>query len=179
MRRGKAGPCHARAIRKIGASRRLQKFSGRAGRRLVTRSITHSTEQLSLLNPGLELPVDRSHRLLQAAAAHDDLQLSSLPQTIFGNAVTVDFVAIKALLIVNTATASGDDLIIGAAAASIWSAPFGAGSHQVRVPANACLLLVNTNNGWPVTAGSADTLRIANLGSDSIDYKIVVVGLHA
>jgi len=56
--------------------------------------------------------------------------------------------------LVNTATAVGADLIVGAAPSAAWGAPFGANSHQVRVPANSCLLLVNKGAGWTVTAGT-------------------------
>ena len=114
-----------------------------------------------------------------AAATNEDLTLSNLPQTIFGNSVSVNMAAVKALLIVNSATTSGADLIVGAAASAAWGAPFGATSHQVRVPADSCLLLVNKGAGWSVTAGAVDKLRIGNGGSASIDYKIVIVGVHA
>ncbi len=114
-----------------------------------------------------------------ASVTNDDLTLSNLAQTIFGSAVTVAFGKVKALLIINTATMAGEDLIVGAAASHAWGAPLGAASHQVRVPAGSCLLLVNTKTGWTVGAGSADVLRIANLGSGAIAYKIALVGVHA
>lgn len=113
-----------------------------------------------------------------AAGAHEDLVLSSLTQSIFGNAVTTDFAAIKALLIVNRQATAGDDLLVGGASTHPWGAPFGAAAHQVRVPADSCLLLVNSGAGWGVSAASADQLRIANTGSDSIDYKVVLIGVH-
>jgi len=111
-----------------------------------------------------------------AAGGHDDLVLSALPQTIFGNAVSLQFDTVKALWVVNVAATTGSQLLVGAAPTNPWSAPFGAATHQVRVPADSSLMLVNKNDGWGVAAGAADTLRIANPGSDSIDYKIVVVG---
>lgn len=114
-----------------------------------------------------------------AATAHDDLSLAALPQTIFGNSVTINLAAVKALLIVNTETDDGEDLLVGGAATHPWGAPFGATGHQVRVPADSCLLLVNKSSGWSVAAGSADTLRIANVGTGTIAYKIVAVGVHA
>jgi hypothetical protein len=114
-----------------------------------------------------------------AASANDDLVLSGLAQTLFGSAITVGFASIKGMLIVNTAVAGGEDLIVGAAASHPWGSPFGATTHQVRVPAGAALLLVNTTNGWAVTSGSADVLRVTNAGSGSIDYKIALVGVRA
>lgn len=113
-----------------------------------------------------------------AASANDDLVLSALAQTLFGSAVTVGFAVIKGLLIVNTATVAGEDLIVGAAALHPWGAPFGGAAHQVRVPAGACLLLVNPKAGWTVTSGSADVLRVANAGAGSIAYKIALVGVR-
>jgi len=114
-----------------------------------------------------------------AVSAHDDLSLAALPQMIFGNSVSIDLVAVKALLIVNTETTAGEDLLVGAAASSPWSAPFGGAGHQVRVPADSCLLLVNKTAGWTVASGSSETLRVANAGTGPIDYKIVIVGIHA
>jgi hypothetical protein len=113
------------------------------------------------------------------AATSDDLVLSGLPQTLFGSAITIGFAAIKGLLIVNTATVAGEDLIVGAAASHTWSAPFAATTHQVRVPAGACLLLVNGKAGWTVASGSADVLRVTNPGAASIAYKIALVGVRA
>jgi hypothetical protein len=113
-----------------------------------------------------------------AATATDDLTLSGLPQTNFGSSVTISLVSVKALLIVNASTTPGDDLLVGAAATAAWSAPFGASTDRVRLPADSCLMLVNQLGGWPVAVGTADTLRIANPGSDAVDYKIVVVGVH-
>lgn len=114
-----------------------------------------------------------------AAGANDDLLLSALPQSIFGNTVNLDFAAVKGILIVNASTTTGDELLVGAAPTHAWSAPLGSATDKVRVPANSCLLLVNQNDGWTVTPGSADTLRIANLTGDDIPYKIVIVGVHA
>lgn len=114
-----------------------------------------------------------------AVSSNDDLTLSSLPQTIFGSAVTVALVKVKALLIINTAATAGEDLLVGAAASHPWAAPFGGTGHQVRVPAGSCLLLVNTKTGWAVSAGSADVLRIANAGTGAISYKLAVVGVHS
>ncbi|MBI2826707.1 MAG: hypothetical protein HYX69_18705 [Planctomycetia bacterium] len=114
-----------------------------------------------------------------AASGQDDLVLSNLPQTIFGSAVSIALAKVKALLIVNAATTVGEDLIVGAAASNPWGAPFGATGHQVRVPADACLLLVNKKSGWTVAAGASDKLRVANVGTGAISYKIAVVGVQA
>jgi hypothetical protein len=40
-------------------------------------------------------------------------------------------------------------------------------------------LLINKKSGWPVTNGSADMLKIANLSGASVSYKIAIVGTSA
>jgi len=114
-----------------------------------------------------------------AASANDDLDLTALARTIFGSAVSIEMVKVKALLIVNIATTAGEELLVGGAAAQAWAAPFGASTHKVRVPADSCLLLVNRKSGWAVANGSSDVLRIANAGTGDITYRIAVVGTSA
>jgi hypothetical protein len=36
--------------------------------------------------------------------------------------------------------------------------------------------LVNKVDGWAVTGGTADILRISNAGSGNVNYKIAIVG---
>lgn len=114
-----------------------------------------------------------------AASANDDLDLTSLATTLFGSAVTIALAKVKALLLVNTATTAGLDLLVGAAASQEWSGPFGSAGDQVRVPADSCLLLVNKKSGWAVADGSADTLRIHNPSGAPITFKIAIVGTSA
>jgi hypothetical protein len=114
-----------------------------------------------------------------AAAASDDLDLTSLANTIFGSTVTISFAKFKAVLIVNTSTTTGDDLTVGGAASQEWTAWVAAAGDKVRVPANSCLLISNKKTGWTVTDGSSDTLRITNTGAGSITYKIAILGTSA
>jgi hypothetical protein len=114
-----------------------------------------------------------------ASGASDDLDLTALTNTIFGSTVTIDFVRIKAILIVNTATTAGEDLTVGGAAAQEWTAWVAAAGDKVRVPADSCLLITNKKTGWTVTDGASDTLRITNTGAGSITYKIAMLGTSA
>lgn len=114
-----------------------------------------------------------------AASANDDLDLTALARTFFGSAVTIELAKVKVLLIVNMATAAGEDLLVGGAAAAAWAAPFGAAAHKVRVPADSCLLLTNRKSGWDVTNGSSDVLRIANAGTGDITYRVAIIGTSA
>lgn len=112
-----------------------------------------------------------------ASGANDDLLLSGLTNTIFANTVTMAFTKIRAILVTNNSTTSGDDLLIGGAASHEWFACFGATGHKVYCPAGSALLLQNRYGTWTVTSGSADQLRIHNSGSNSISYSIAVIGI--
>jgi hypothetical protein len=114
-----------------------------------------------------------------AASADDDLVLSALPLSLFDNALVIELAKVKAVLLVNLADTDGEDLVVGAAASDEWLGPFGRSGDSLTVPAGASLLLVNQKSGWPVAAGSADTLRISNAGHSDIDYKIAVLGTSA
>ncbi|MCG8586903.1 MAG: hypothetical protein MI757_19540 [Pirellulales bacterium] len=111
-----------------------------------------------------------------SVAANEDFDLTALARTVFGNATTVAMATVKAMLIVNTNTAAGEDLSIGNAASNAWVGPFGAATHTLDVPADSSVLLVNRKSGWSVSASSADMLRIANNGTGDITYRIALVG---
>src|SRR5690606_25347007 len=96
------------------------------------------------------------------AAAHDDLVLSALPQTLFGDTIHIALASVRALLLINLATDEDENLHLGGAASNLWQGPFAASGDKLVIPPDSCLLLVNKNAGWPVGAGSSDQLRIAS-----------------
>lgn len=109
----------------------------------------------------------------------EDLDLTNLTNTLFGSTITINLARVKVLLIINTSTTGGDDLLVGGAgnANNAWSAPFNADQDaKIELPADSTLLLTNKPAGWVVTGGSSDILRIDNPTANSITYKIVVVG---
>lgn len=113
-----------------------------------------------------------------AAGGNDDLDLTALAQTIFGSAISISFSKVKALLVVNTSTTTGDQLRVGGAAANAFSAPFnGVSASLVLVGPDSPLLLANKKDGWTVTAGTGDILRIHNPTANAITYRIVIVGV--
>lgn len=115
-----------------------------------------------------------------AASSNDDLDLTDLAMAVFGGSVAVDFAKVKAILLVNTSTTSGDVLHVGGAGAAAFSAPFANDDDAVvEVGADSPLLLVNKKDGWTVTASTAHVLRIHNPGANSITYRIVIVGTSA
>lgn len=111
-----------------------------------------------------------------SVGANEDLLLSALPVTLFGNSLSIALVRVKAILLVNTSTIDGEKLTLGGAPSHEWLGPFGASGNKLVVPADSCLLLVNKKSGWNVTAGTADKFRIANSGTGNITYKIAILG---
>jgi len=112
-----------------------------------------------------------------ASAASEDLTLTALAVSLFDGALSIALAKVRAVWIVNTAATAGEDLLIGGAGGHEWSGPFGAAGQKIRCPADSCLLLTNKLAGWTVTAGATNLLRIANAGSGTISYKIVIVGV--
>lgn len=137
------------------------------------------------LAPGVS--ADQADRLWHdrrtlAAGASEDLDLTSLVRSVFGGAVTVSLAAVKALLLVNSATTPGDDLALGGAgvAGQAWAGPFdGDPDARLLVPAGSAVLLSNLKAGWAVAAGTADILRMRNTGTGSVTYSLVLVGTSA
>ena len=114
-----------------------------------------------------------------SSLSNDDLDLTALTTTIFGSTVTINFVKVKAILLVNTSTTSGDELRVGGAGAAgnAFAAPFnGDQDAVVEVGADSALLLSNKTDGWTVTAGTGDILRINNPTGNAITYQIAIIG---
>jgi hypothetical protein len=99
--------------------------------------------------------------------------------------VAVLFAKIKLLCIVNSsdllATPTTADLVVGKATSNAWVGPFDAGTDTITIPAGGVLLLSTPSaNGWPVTAGSADCLKIDNIdGAQASQYNIIIIGESA
>jgi len=127
-------------------------------------------------------------RYLTTGSPTDDLDLAGGLTNSFGETLT--FTAIKQIVIYNlgvpdashatwTPTA-GEDLDIGGAASNPFTAPFdGGATSKVTVPSGGMLVMTAPLDGWTVTAGSADTLRVAldGGGANDVDYEIVIIGV--
>ncbi len=115
-----------------------------------------------------------------AGGANDDLDFNALTNTYFGSTVTFNMVKVKAILIVNTNTVAGDKLRLDSSLANSITGPFGGSTtSKIEVGPDSALLLSSKKDGWACTNGSLDKLRINNPGSNSITYKIVVIGTSA
>ncbi|MBI1899747.1 MAG: hypothetical protein HYS13_01375 [Planctomycetia bacterium] len=115
------------------------------------------------------------------ASASDDLDLTALVSTIFGSSVTINFAKVKAILIVNLSTTAGQVLRVGGAGAGqAFAAPFASdAAGKVEVGPNSCLLLSHQKDGWTVTPGTGDILRVNNPNLAAVTYKIAIVGTSA
>ncbi len=116
--------------------------------------------------------------LVISAVSNDDLDLTALTNTIFGSTVTINFTKVRAILLVNTSTTAGDFLNVGGAGAgSAFDTPFaGDADAKVQVGADSALLLANKKDGWAVTGGTGDILRVHNPGGNSVTYRIAIIG---
>lgn len=114
------------------------------------------------------------------AGANDDLDLTALTKTIFGGTLTTTFAKVKAILIVNLSTTTGEVLVLRANVANAFLGPFdGITTVRLVIGPDSPTLLASKKDGWAVTNGSADVLRINNPGATSISYKIAILGTSA
>ncbi len=101
------------------------------------------------------------------------LDLTALTRTILGDTLSVTFLTVKALMIVNQSTGAGE-LLIGGAASDEWSEPFGADGDQATVPPDSTLLLTNRKQGWDVDSTNKN-LELTASGGD-VTFSIAMVG---
>lgn len=115
----------------------------------------------------------RATRVL-AAGANEELDLAGVLLDAFGNQLT--FASIKAIL-VTPAAGNTNNVIVGGAAANAVPL-FGDVTDTVSIPPGGMFALGSpAANGWPVTAGTADKLKVANsAGGTGVTYDIVIVG---
>jgi hypothetical protein len=131
---------------------------------------------------------------LLAGAADDDLDLAGGLTSIFGKTLTFTKVKVIALLnmsdVVSTTPAhdpatsagiqlGGGDGGDGTNAFDTWITANGAdGSEAVLIPVGGGMILFNrTSDGYAVTGGAGDILRVLNLhGADEARYQIMIVG---
>ena len=107
-----------------------------------------------------------------AASTFEDLDLRGILTT--GLNEPAIFTAVKGLYFRSPTNAPGN-LIIGGAAANPWPGPFGTG--KITLPAGGLLELIHPTTGWPVTADTADLLRVENAGASSVAYAVVIAGV--
>ena len=110
------------------------------------------------------------------AATSEDLDLAGILLDDYRAALT--FVKIRGLLIHNLSTTTTENLAVGGAAATQFVNWVGNASDIVNVGPNGILFLWSPQDGYAVTAGTGDLLKI-DAGSDTIIYDIIVIGTSA
>lgn len=82
------------------------------------------------------------------------------------------------LIVIFAASTNVNNVVIGAAAANQFVGPFGAATHTIALPPQGLfVVMAPTAAGWPVTATTADLLRITNGGAGtSVTYDALIGG---
>jgi hypothetical protein len=111
-----------------------------------------------------------------APSGTDDLDLTGTALQDIMNA-NLALARVK-LIVVYAASANTNNVVIGAAASNQFVGPFGAATHTIALPPGGLfVVMAPTATGWPVTAATADLLRIANSGAGtSVTYDVIIGG---
>lgn len=105
-----------------------------------------------------------------ADGASETLDLAGSLTSAFG--ATITFAEVTALYVENAGTTA---ITIGNAATNTWVGPFGAATHTITIEPGEAVNLTS-RNGWAVTAGTADLLKVLNAAGAAGTYNIVIIG---
>lgn len=111
-----------------------------------------------------------------ATGANEDIDLVGVLQDVYG--ATLSAVEIQALGFV-TAPGNTTNLTIKPATTNGFLGPFSAAASAIVLGADACAMFFAPPAGWPVTAGTADLINIANAAGASATYGIAILGRNA
>ena len=109
-----------------------------------------------------------------------DYDLAGVLEDVFGDVLTM--VRVKAIFIKFTSAVGGAHIDVGGAAANPFLGWFKDVSDKIQVRNGGFLAMIAPDaTAWAVTAGSADTLRVAHDASDAaaITYEILIIGASA
>lgn len=115
----------------------------------------------------------RTRRTL-AGSASENLDLSGTLQDVFKNVIAAQEIT---AIIILAADDNVGNILVGGAASNRFQGPFLSTGAYVTAPGQA-FFAVNPL-GWPVTAGTADLLKIANDAAGSATYDILLIGRSA
>jgi hypothetical protein len=114
-------------------------------------------------------------RMTLAASATQNLDLNGVMIDELG--APFNPARIVALMVVAD-DANTNDVVIGGAGANAFVGPFGAAAHTVAVrPGGTLLLFAPKGTGWPVTAATADLLKLTNSAAGTaVSFSIALLG---
>ena len=115
-------------------------------------------------------------RIVTTSSLTDDLDFNGSLTNIFGESILLT--TIREIVIKNKSTVAGDDLLIGGAVANAFTVIAGASpSASLLLRASGIFVLSAPLDGYDVSAGAEDTLRIEHAGtSEAINYDIILKG---
>lgn len=106
------------------------------------------------------------------SGSSENLDLAGSLTNSFGSTVT--FVRVRAMLIENKSASM--TLTIGGAASNAWATWAGATTHTVTIATSGVFLLIAPDEGYEVTAGTGDILKVLNSSGSSTDYNVWIAG---
>jgi len=110
------------------------------------------------------------------AGSNNDLTLSGLTQTVFGSTVTINFASVKLIWIANLNSVTGDKLNLDSSVTHSITGPYnGSITSKIEIGPNSVCVLSNLYDGWAVSSGSTDVLRIHAV-NHSITYNVIIIG---
>jgi hypothetical protein len=109
-----------------------------------------------------------------AAGQSTTLELAALVQSVFNDTILISLVRVKAILVVNKNATGSAFLLVGAAGADEFSAPFGMLGDTVKVMPASPLLLANLGEGWSVEPGH-EVLMFQAIGGEVV-FDIAILG---
>lgn len=109
-------------------------------------------------------------------ATSEELDLAGSLTNVFGDTVT--FAKIRAILIVNRSKVATEKLLIGGSAANAFINWVASSTDIIHIDAGGAFLLTSPIDGFAVTAGTGDKLKI-DAGADTITYDIILLGTSA
>jgi len=117
-----------------------------------------------------------SDRRTLAASATENLDLAGVLADALG--ATITFTAIKAILI-KAAAGNTNNVVVGGHATAAFIGPVVDATDKISVPPGGLVLLVNPSAaGWPVTATTADLLKIENSAAGTgVTYDVTLLGI--
>ncbi len=118
-----------------------------------------------------------SDRRTIAASSSEDLDLAGSLTDALGATVTLARVKLLAVYALPTNT---NDVVLGDAASATWTSLLGADGTIAVKPGGLLLAVAPGATAYPVTATTADLLKVANSSSGSaVTYDIYIIGASA
>lgn len=109
-----------------------------------------------------------------SGSGNDDLDMATSLTNAFGTTLT--FTSIKGIII-SAASANGGNIEVGAEGTNPFASFFGDATDQLVIAPGGFFGLVNpAADGYAVTAGTGDILRIANTDGSAVNYDIMIIG---